>query len=52
MRFVLVEIKNDRALLKTRRTKKIFWTALEDLIFINSKHNRSKALKIKLDNNT
>lgn len=45
MRFVLVEIKGDRARLQTRNTKKDFWTNISDLIFIETKHNKQKAIK-------
>jgi len=45
MRFVLDEVKGDRALLKTRRTRKMFWTNVKDLIFIDTPHNRRKASK-------
>lgn len=43
MRFVLVEIKGDKARLQTRNTKKDFWTNTNDLIFIETKHNKQKA---------
>ena len=43
MRFILAEIKGDKARLKTRRTKKVFWCDVKDLIFIDSFHNRKKA---------
>ena len=36
MRFVLAEIKEDKARLKTRNTKKDFWTNVSDLIFIET----------------
>ena len=45
MRFVLAEIKGNKARLQTRRTKKDFWTNVNDLIFINSTHNCRKALE-------
>ncbi len=43
MRFVLVEIKNDKARLQTRNTEKDFWTNIADLIFIESDYNKKKA---------
>ena len=43
MRFVLVEVKGNRARLKTRNTKKDFWTNIDDLIFIESDWNKKKA---------
>lgn len=43
MRFVLVEIKGDKARLKTRNTRKDFWTDVDNLIFIMSVHNIQKA---------
>jgi hypothetical protein len=46
MRFVLSEIKGDKARLTTRRTNKDFWTNIKDLIFIQSGHNKSKAIDI------
>jgi len=47
MRFVLKEVKGNRARLITRNTKKDFWTNVDDLIFINTTHNRQKAMEIK-----
>lgn len=47
MRFVLKEVKGNRARLITRNTKKDFWTNVDDLIFINTIHNRQKAIDIK-----
>jgi len=44
MRFVLKEIDGKRARLVTRVSKKDFWTNVEDLIFIETKHNKQKAL--------
>ena len=49
IRFVLGEIKGDKALLYTRNTKKKFWTNVSDLIFINTEHNKQKAEKINLN---
>ena len=43
MRFVLVEIKENKARLQTRDTNKAFWTDVKDLIFIDSLHNNRKA---------
>lgn len=45
MRFVLVEIKGEKARLKTRNTGKDFWTDVKDLIFITTEHNKNKATK-------
>ena len=47
MRFILAEIKGDRARLKTRISQKDFWTDVKDLIFIQSGHNKRKAEKLK-----
>jgi len=47
MRFVLVEIKGERARLQTRVSKKDFWTDVKDLIFIETTHNKNKAKKLK-----
>lgn len=46
MRFVLAEIKGDKARLYTRRTKKQFWTNVSDLIFIKTICNINKAKKL------
>jgi len=46
MRFVLAEIKNDKARLITRNTNKSFWTKIDDLIFIDTKYNIEKSKKI------
>lgn len=43
MRFVLIEVRGDRARLSSRNTKKTFWTDVKDLIFITSDHNIRKA---------
>jgi hypothetical protein len=43
MRFVLAEVKGDKARLKTRNTRKDFWTNVSDLIFIESDYNKRKA---------
>ena len=47
MRFVLKEIKGNQARLVTRTTGKNFWTNVNDLIFITTKHNIEKAEKLK-----
>jgi len=44
MRFVLKEIKGDKARLVTRNTNKDFWTNISDLIFIESRHNIQKSI--------
>lgn len=46
MRFVLAEIKGDKAKLETRNTGKSFWTNVSDLIFIESDYNKRKAEKL------
>lgn len=46
MRFVLTEVKGNKALLKTRTTNKQFWTNVSDLIFIETKYNREKQAKL------
>jgi hypothetical protein len=46
MRFVLSELKFDKALLTTRHTRKSFWCSQDDLIFITSNHNIRKANNI------
>jgi len=46
MRFVLKEIKGDKARLITRNSRKDFWTNVSDLIFINTNCNKSKAKKL------
>jgi hypothetical protein len=46
MRFILKEIKGDKARLATRVSKKDFWTNVEDLIFIETEHNRNKAKRL------
>lgn len=42
MRFILSEIKGDKARLTTRISKKSFWTNISDLIFITTNHNKDK----------
>ena len=51
MRFVLVEIKGDKARLRTRASKKDFWTDVKDLIFIDTNYNRNKGKRLS-DNRT
>lgn len=46
MRFVLVDINGDRAKMKTRITKKEFWTDVSDLIFIETHYNNGKANRL------
>lgn len=46
MRFVLSEIKGDKARLTTRKTHKNFWTDKKDLIFICSNVNINKANRL------
>ncbi|MCZ2129211.1 MAG: hypothetical protein LC109_02980 [Bacteroidia bacterium] len=48
MRFVLKEIKGDKARLITRNTGRDFWTNISDLIFIMSKHNIEKAKRLSV----
>ena len=43
MRFVLIEVKEGQARLKTRTTNKNFWTKVSELVFIESKYNKAKA---------
>lgn len=50
MRFVLDAVKGERARLKTRRTRRVFWTNVKDLIFIESKYNIIKADKLSKTN--
>ena len=47
MRFVLAEVKGNKARLETRNTRRSFWTNLSDLIFIESDHNKRKAGLLK-----
>ena len=47
MRFILKEIKGDKARLATRISKKDFWTDVSDLIFIETSYNKSKAERLK-----
>jgi hypothetical protein len=54
MRFVLVDVKDGKARLKTRRTGKDFWTSVNDLIFIDSRYNIQKAeikIRRRMENN-
>lgn len=46
MRFVLKEIKGDKARLVTRNSHKDFWTNVSDLIFIETSYNKSKAKRL------
>jgi hypothetical protein len=46
MRFVLAEIKGDKARLITRNTNKDFWTNISDLIFIDTSYNHRKRLSL------
>ena len=46
MRFVLKEIKGDKAGLITRNSGKDFWTNISDLIFIETGYNKSKANRL------
>ncbi len=48
MRFVLAEIKGDKARLKTRASKKDFWTNIDDLIFIETGYNKQKAKELTI----
>lgn len=43
MRFVLKEVKGDRARLQTRTTRKDFWTNVSDLIFIETSFESTSA---------
>lgn len=47
MRFVLSKVEGNKAYLSTRRTRKYFSTALNDLIFIRTGHNIEKANKLR-----
>ena len=49
MRFVLTEVKGDKARLQTRRSRKNFWTDLKDLVFIDTNYNKSKAKELRND---
>jgi len=46
MRFVLAEVKGNKARLQTRTSRRDFWTDLKDLIFIESGHNIRKAKRL------
>ena len=48
MRFVLTEIKGTKARLQTRTSQKDFWTDLKDLIFIETAHNKRKAIELSV----
>ena len=47
MRFMLVEVKGDKARLRSKRNGKDFWTNTKDLIFITSEYNKLKATENK-----
>lgn len=47
MRFVLSEVKGNKARLTTRNTKKDFWTNINDLIFIETDYNKRKLEEIE-----
>ena len=47
MRFVLTGIKDGKARLQTRTSKKDFWTNIEDLIFIQTGYNKEKAKELR-----
>ena len=47
MRFILKEIKGNKARLATRVSKKDFWTDVKDLIFIETSYNKNKAEQLK-----
>ena len=47
MRFVLKEVKGDKARLITRSSGRDFWTNVSDLIFIETKHNKEKYNNLK-----
>ena len=49
MRFVLAEIKGDKARVTTRTTRKSFWVNVSDLIFIETVYNHRKALRLTAD---
>lgn len=46
MRFMLKEVKDDKAKLITRTTNREFWTDVSSLIFIMSPHNINKAKRL------
>ena len=43
IRFVLAEIKGNKARLITRKTNKDFWTDISTLVFIETSYNKNKA---------
>jgi len=47
MRFVLTEVKGEKARLQTRASRKDFWTDLKDLIFIPSSYNLEKSRELR-----
>lgn len=50
MRFVLKEVKGNKAVLTTRTTNRTFETNVSDLIFIESKYNKEKAKRLTKTN--
>lgn len=46
MRFVLAEVKGNRARLVTRGSNRNFWTSVDSLIFIKTGYNFDKAKKL------
>ena len=46
IRFVLAEIKGNKARLITRKTNKDFWTDISTLVFIETSYNKNKANKL------
>ena len=42
MRFVLSEVKGEKARLTTRNSRKNFWTNVDDLVWIDTRHNNKK----------
>jgi len=49
MRFVLTDVKGNKARLQTRISGKDFWTNLKDLIFIETNYNKQKAKELRSD---
>ena len=47
MRFVLTAVKDSKARLQTRTSRKDFWTNIDDLIFIESGYNKNKAKELR-----
>ena len=46
MRFVLAKVVGEWSIVYTRKTRKLFWTKTDDLIFIKSDYNKQKAKDI------